>query len=331
MKYFSIFLALLPSFIHVNIRRILGSKIGKGSRIKIGTIIIADKLTLGENVKIGPFSYIKAEEILVGDNSIIKSLSIISTRIIKFGKYVHIAPLAIIMSEFTENSKISIGDHSRIFPYCWLDTGEGITIGKQSGVGTHSFIYTHGVWSDYLNGAPINYGPVVISDNVWIPTRVSILPNVEIGKNTIIGANSIVNKSISENVFVAGTPAKVIKDYALISLSNEEKINRSRLILKRFSEYINFKFKIQSTVNGNILSFKNLKISIDDMNGLQKGDMLFLVNYNMSESELMMILDKGVSVLNHNIMHIKIVSKNEIYNELIPFVRRFGIRLYIDK
>ena len=94
MKYLSIFLAFFPSFIHVNIRRILGSKIGKGSRIKIGTILIAHKINIGNNVKIGPFTYIKAEEITVGDNSIIKSLSIISTRIIKFDKYVHVAPLS---------------------------------------------------------------------------------------------------------------------------------------------------------------------------------------------------------------------------------------------
>lgn len=39
----------------------------------------------------------------------------------------------------------------------------------------------------------------------------SVLLGVTIGKNTIIGAGSVVNKSIPENVIVAGNPCRVIR------------------------------------------------------------------------------------------------------------------------
>ncbi|HXC04762.1 MAG TPA: hypothetical protein VNZ86_08410, partial [Bacteroidia bacterium] len=151
----AILLGFFPSFIQVPLRRMLGHSIGKGSKVKFGTLLISSDVQIGADVSIGPFCYIRSEKIVIGDHSCVKALSILSTRIIVFGEYVHIAPLAIIFSEFTERSSITIGDHSRVFPYSWLDTGEGITIGKQSSVGTHSLIYTHGTWSDYLNGAPI--------------------------------------------------------------------------------------------------------------------------------------------------------------------------------
>ncbi len=51
-----------------------------------------------------------------------------------------------------------------------------------------------------------------IGDNVLICTGAKIIGEVSIGNNVIIGANSVVNKSISENVIVAGAPARVIKE-----------------------------------------------------------------------------------------------------------------------
>lgn len=53
--------------------------------------------------------------------------------------------------------------------------------------------------------------PVVIGENVWITSNVTILPGVHIGDNSIIGAGSVVTRDIPANVFAAGNPARVIK------------------------------------------------------------------------------------------------------------------------
>jgi acetyltransferase-like isoleucine patch superfamily enzyme len=54
-------------------------------------------------------------------------------------------------------------------------------------------------------------GAVLVDENVWIGDKVTILPNVHIGKNVIIGANAVVTKDIPANCVAAGNPAKIIK------------------------------------------------------------------------------------------------------------------------
>ena len=53
--------------------------------------------------------------------------------------------------------------------------------------------------------------PVVIGDNTWVTSNVTILPGVTIGSNTIIGAGSVVSRDIPSEVFAAGNPCRVVK------------------------------------------------------------------------------------------------------------------------
>jgi len=51
---------------------------------------------------------------------------------------------------------------------------------------------------------------IKIGNNVFIGTRVIVMPGVHIGDNVIIGAGSIVTKDIPDNSVACGVPAKVI-------------------------------------------------------------------------------------------------------------------------
>ncbi|UQS82932.1 sugar O-acetyltransferase [Bombilactobacillus folatiphilus] len=53
--------------------------------------------------------------------------------------------------------------------------------------------------------------PITIGNNVWIGGSSVILPGVSLGDNVIVGANSTVTKSFGDNVVIAGSPAKIIK------------------------------------------------------------------------------------------------------------------------
>lgn len=53
--------------------------------------------------------------------------------------------------------------------------------------------------------------PVVIEDDVWIGSRVTILPGVIVGRGCVIGASSVVTKSCPPYSVVAGNPAKVVR------------------------------------------------------------------------------------------------------------------------
>lgn len=85
-------------------------------------------------------------------------------------------------------------------------------------------IWTHGAWLDVLQGFPSDFGPVKIGNNVWLPARSIVLPNVEIGDNTVIGIGSIVNKNIPAGSLAAGSPCKIIKEnYYPRKLNEDEK------------------------------------------------------------------------------------------------------------
>jgi maltose O-acetyltransferase len=53
--------------------------------------------------------------------------------------------------------------------------------------------------------------PVKLGRDVWIGTRVVILPGVEIGEGSIIGAGSVVTKSIPSYSIAVGNPARVVR------------------------------------------------------------------------------------------------------------------------
>ena len=53
--------------------------------------------------------------------------------------------------------------------------------------------------------------PVAIGDDVWLGTRVIVMPGVTIGTGAVIGSGSIVTKDVAEYDVVAGVPAKHIR------------------------------------------------------------------------------------------------------------------------
>lgn len=61
--------------------------------------------------------------------------------------------------------------------------------------------------------------PVVIGDDVWIGTRVIILPGVKIGKGAILAAGAVVTKDVAEYAIVGGNPARLIKSRSDIRFS----------------------------------------------------------------------------------------------------------------
>ena len=54
-------------------------------------------------------------------------------------------------------------------------------------------------------------GDIVISDDVWIGIRATILSGVHIGQGAIIAAGAVVSKDVPPYAIVGGVPAQIIK------------------------------------------------------------------------------------------------------------------------
>ena len=105
-------------------------------------------------------------------------------------------------------------------------------IGDYSGIGMNSLVGTVKIGRDVMIGEKLiaisrshNFTdihipmrkqgwkpdqPIIIEDDVWIGSRVTILPNIRIGKGSIVGAGAVVTKNVPSYSIVAGNPSKII-------------------------------------------------------------------------------------------------------------------------
>jgi acetyltransferase-like isoleucine patch superfamily enzyme len=331
VKMVKYLISFLPSFLQVPLRRLMGAKIGKQSTIRFGTIFLADEIDIGENSQIGPFSIIRAHKVTIGNHCNIKPFCILSANAIALQNYVHIAPLAFIFGPQIQGADFIVGEHSRIFPFCWLDPGEGIIIGRDVCVGGHTLIFTHGVWANYIHGGPVSFGPVKIEDYVWLQWRVFVLPNVTIGHNSIIAANSAVTRSIPANCLAGGSPAKLIHENFIREPTVEEKMVRAQFMLSEFGIFqkrIDNSFEFTSFRNA--ILFHGRLFSTEYCQELKRGDLFVMVHPSLLSVQQKTEAEKaGINIADLFENSIYIYSTNEDIEKFISFARRFGIRFTV--
>ena len=54
--------------------------------------------------------------------------------------------------------------------------------------------------------------PIVVKRNAWLGANVTVLAGVTIGENAIVAAGSVVTKDVPDNMVVAGSPARVVRE-----------------------------------------------------------------------------------------------------------------------
>lgn len=115
----------------------------------------------------------------------------------------------------TFSRRVSVGNNSGLGVNCHLQ-GE-VTIGNDVMMGPDVYVYTTNHDFSRLDIPMRLQGyqkekPVVIEDDVWIGSRATILPGVNIGRGSVIGTGAVVTKSIPPFSVAVGVPAKVVKN-----------------------------------------------------------------------------------------------------------------------
>jgi len=124
------------------------------------------------------------------------------------GNNVNIQPKAVIAR------RVKIGDFSGVGKASLIQGN--VTIGEHVMMGPEVYIYTQNHCFDNID-IPMDSQSfceeksVEIEDDVWIGSRVTILPGVTVGKGSVIGASAVVTKDVPPYSVVAGNPAKVVK------------------------------------------------------------------------------------------------------------------------
>ncbi len=117
-------------------------------------------------------------------------------------------------ANFGNGNGIKIGDNSGIGVRCSirgpLVIGNNVMMGPEVIIITSNHSFNRIDVPMNLQGS-LPQKTVIIGNDVWIGTRVIILPGVKVGNGVIIGAGSIVTKDIPDYAIVGGNPAKIIR------------------------------------------------------------------------------------------------------------------------
>ena len=159
-------------------------------------------MIIGNNVNIGDFVKLNAlgvEPHRIGDNVNIGSYSqlIISTTFNDLGQH------------------INIGNNVGIGEFAYLGGAGGLSIGNDTIIGqyfsTHPENHNYSDNNALIREQGTTRKGITIGSNCWIGSKVTVLDDVAIGNNCVIAAGAVVTKSFTDDVVIAGVPAKIIK------------------------------------------------------------------------------------------------------------------------
>ena len=167
------------------------TKIGKNVTIE-PYVVIADKVSVGNNVRILSFSHLEGVKI---ENNV------------NVGPYARLRPGTILKSgskvgNFVEVKKSIIGKNSKLNHLTYIGDAK---IGKKVNIGAGTIT---------CNYDGIKKNKTVIDDEVFVGSNSSLVAPIKLEKKSIIGAGSVITKKVSKNALALTRTEQIeIKNY----------------------------------------------------------------------------------------------------------------------
>jgi acetyltransferase-like isoleucine patch superfamily enzyme len=160
----------------------------------------------GSDVKIGRGVGIRHPgKIYIGDRSAVDDMCMLDARGVQEGAFSIGADVIVargsVLASKTDHGFIEVGDHCTIGKNCIFSSTGGIRVGRWVGVADNCYL-GGGRYRTNRRDVPMmkqelyTEGPVVIEDDCWIGTGVTILDGVTVGQGSIIGAGAVVREDI---------------------------------------------------------------------------------------------------------------------------------------
>ena len=167
------------------------TKIGKNVTIE-PYVVIADKVSIGDNVKILSFSHLEGVKI---ENNI------------SIGPYARLRPGTILKSgtkvgNFVEVKKSVIGNNSKLNHLSYIGDSK---IGKRVNIGAGTIT---------CNYDGIKKNKTIINDDAFIGSNSSLVAPIKLEKKSVIGAGSVITKKVSKKALALTRAEQIeIKNY----------------------------------------------------------------------------------------------------------------------
>ena len=167
------------------------TKIGKNVTIE-PYVVIADKVSIGNNVKILSFSHLEGVKI---ENNI------------SIGPYARLRPGTILKSgtkvgNFVEVKKSVIGNNSKLNHLSYIGDSK---IGKRVNIGAGTIT---------CNYDGIKKSKTIINDDAFIGSNSSLVAPIKLEKKSVIGGGSVITKKVSKKALALTRAEQIeIKNY----------------------------------------------------------------------------------------------------------------------
>ena len=167
------------------------TKIGKNVTIE-PYVVIADKVSIGNNVKILSFSHLEGVKI---ENNI------------NIGPYARLRPGTLLKSgskvgNFVEVKKSVIGNNSKLSHLSYIGDSK---LGKRVNIGAGTIT---------CNYDGIKKSKTIINDDVFVGSNSSLVAPVMLEKKSVIGAGSVITKKVSKKALALTRTEQIeIKNY----------------------------------------------------------------------------------------------------------------------
>lgn len=137
-----------------------------------------------------------------------------------FGDYVTISRGVMIRPSSYYGNDYGIGlimkEHSSIGPYGYIGCSGRVCIGKNVMLGPKCSLFAENhIFSDTessIKSQGVRQKGIVIEDDCWIGSNVTILDGVTIGKGSVIGAGTLISKDVPAGSIVIDKREKIIRE-----------------------------------------------------------------------------------------------------------------------
>lgn len=114
------------------------------------------------------------------------------------------------------NGILNIKGHCFFNSYCSINVMKYVEIGDHCIFGENVKIYDHNhvfnIANKLISQSGYSCKEIIIGDNCWIGSNVTILAGAKIGNNCVIGANVVISKSIPNNTIIKNNNAYTVEN-----------------------------------------------------------------------------------------------------------------------
>ena len=210
-----------PSPVRLAVWRLLGFKVGRGCRVAMFSVVVAD------TIEIGP-------------GAIIETLTLVyRPTFFSMGERSRVAGFVRIIGY---RGRVSIGPQTFIALGCLIDSTGDFELGSRSAIGPRSLLYSHGASGLIFNVRyPHRIGPVRIGEDSWIGMGCIVCPLVTVGDRVIVLPGTVVRADVPNDTSLVAPATEhrtVSTSRLLLSVTDEVRRREMDNVLRKFAESV---------------------------------------------------------------------------------------------